>query len=1845
MSNRFMFYVLFFLFCIRLPVDAQPGQRGPVFKQAAVFERITTNPASDYTGGNVSQPRDGYINLYLKPEYAGRVTEVVYQVHNQINSISGTLPVTVSGRGSTFKIPDLSYNSYVLVTLRLDDGRVLSMDTTEAISVYSAGVYAQPRDGSLQRYTREMEGPNVARFITSFNQVNGPPPARGMGGNTPLGCNDGRWVVVNTLYNPVGIGAIIVAQNSCGEKFVFGCISPGIAAATVGDTLISNGGNPCDQSLILLPLKATQKYQALTITPAIRASASCLTRDPLTGAHGSSILTSSWTYYSPNWGSGTGTASQIPYTYTWDRGLGTGDTKTVSDTGTYTVTLTIANCSYTASVRVGRNAFAGQNSTDSTCAGTGPVDLNARTPNKDGGGTWARYSGTGGTFDAASATFAPPVTAGTHMFTYTVAGTNGCAAATSYLTMKVLAAAYAGRDTTIGVCSTSAVSINLANVLTGEQAGGTWVRTGGTGGTFNAANGTFIPTNATTSTFTYSVAPIPPCTQPSMSTVTVRVVPPPNAGRNVDTTFCSTSPILINLRDLVAPADTGGSWTRLSGSYYYASPDTFNTRGAAASTSFRYTVAGADGCSAAYANVVIRIVTGPNAGTDGATRVCGTSTTTIYLANLITGEQTGGTWVRTSGTGGTFNAAAATFLPTGATTSTFTYTVTPMAPCTIPATSTATVTVTPPPNAGRNVDTTFCSTEPVLLHLRDLVAPADTGGTWMRLTGSYYYACPDTFNTRGAAATTSFLHTVAGADGCSAAYAYVTIRMAPGPNAGTNGSTSVCSTATTLIYLANLITGEQAGGFWSRSSGTGGTFDAAAGTFMPTGSTTSTFNYTVNATAPCTAAAISTATVNIIEPTYAGDNGDTTICDNVTPTISLYSLLRNAPAGGTWTRVAGTGGTFTAASGSFRPAGTPGTMDHKFVYSVSGTCGVDTASVTIHIIPCCALDVRVSSTPISCTTSVSTVTATVAGGGSGNYTYRWAGPNGFSATTASFTTSTAGTYTVTVTDVTGNCSAQGSTTVTATGNIPVLVLSGNNPVCNNSPVTITASVYAGTGTAPFTYVFSNNSGAILQSGSSNTLTMTPNGISSIIVKVVDASGCEAIQSIPVNSPGPALTLTNIVSICAGQQTTIKADDGGIAGYTYVWLDDNSTNPVRTIAPLTTTRYTVVRTTPQGCKDTATSTVEVFAKPVIVSIDSTQPACGMNNGSITVHASGDTAQLRYRLNSGAWQRSNVFSNLAGGSYTITVGNQNGTCQDTTTPPIVLHEANNIVSGIAGPSSICALENGYFVANPGVPGGTYRWSATGNPQITGDTVSSTFTAQWAANQAGTTQSVTMTVSLAGCTQTYTKPVVVTNAVFANAGPDKAICPNAEVSIGVNPNQAGPPGASFSWSPSQYVSGSNRTSSVLVKPPVTTDFILTVTDTINGCTRSDTVRVRVDVAVNPIADAGPDRILPVLSTPDTVSLGGPTTTQPGMEPNTTIGYLWTAMPGSPIGALSATNVANPLFRRPAGVTTATEYTYVFMVQKQYTGASSLQGVTCPVFDTVKIRFSALPTRVLLSPKVLLQGALYGRNPVDYPSDSIMRDNLRAQNKIPLTTPYPDLKNPITGINAFVPVNNAPETINGPFPASVILGNNGDNSIVDWVFLELRSASDPQKVIATRSALVQRDGDVVDVDGFSPVAFDNVTDLNSHLVIRHRNHLGVMTRDPLQLSTTTQTVDFTHSPANGGVATYGSHAQKELPGGHLALWAGNVNADRFVIFNGGNNDQNALQHIVYNAPGNTTQNLSYIYNAYTQGDVDMRGTAIYQGAGNDANYISENVFNHPANVNNNQTYVMFEQVPPRNN
>lgn len=85
------------------------------------------------------------------------------------------------------------------------------------------------------------------------------------------------------------------------------------------------------------------------------------------------------------------------------------------------------------------------------------------------------------------------------------------------------------------------------------------------------------------------------------------------------------------------------------------------------------------------------------------------------------------------------------------------------------------------------------------------------------------------------------------------------------PNAGSDGTLTICNTATTPIDLYSIITNEQPGGTWIRTAGVGGIFDVLGGTFTPTpNSTTSVFNYILQGTSPCLNDA-SSAIISIIQ--------------------------------------------------------------------------------------------------------------------------------------------------------------------------------------------------------------------------------------------------------------------------------------------------------------------------------------------------------------------------------------------------------------------------------------------------------------------------------------------------------------------------------------------------------------------------------------------------------------------------------------------------------------------------------------------------------------------------------------------------------------------------------------------------------------------------------------------------------------------------------------------------------------------------------------------------------------------------------------------------------------------
>lgn len=174
------------------------------------------------------------------------------------------------------------------------------------------------------------------------------------------------------------------------------------------------------------------------------------------------------------------------------------------------------------------------------------------------------------------------------------------------------------------------------------------------------------------------------------------------------------------------------------------------------------------------------------------------------------------------------------------------------------------------------------------------------------------------------------------------------------------------------------------------------------------------------------------------------------------------------------------------------------------------------------------------------------------------------------------------------------------------------------------------------------------------------------------------------------------------------------------------------------------------------------------------------------------------------------------------------------------------------------------------------------------------------------------------------------------------------------------------------------------------------------------------------------------------------------------------------------------------------------------------------------------AVDTRVKINPIVFLQGAYV--NPVPG-EETWMRDDLRIANVIPTTTPYTD--GLVCNASVF----------------SVI----GSDAIVDWVWVELRDKNDDTNVLASSSALLQRDGNVVEADGISPLGF-NINEDSYHVVISHRNHLGVITSSTVALSIPSTTLDFSN---NNTMQSGGGNAVVDFSNGIFGIYAGDYDGN----------------------------------------------------------------------------------------
>lgn len=112
----------------------------------------------------------------------------------------------------------------------------------------------------------------------------------------------------------------------------------------------------------------------------------------------------------------------------------------------------------------------------------------------------------------------------------------------------------------------------------------------------------------------------------------------------------------------------------------------------------------------------------------------------------------------------------------------------------------------------------------------------------------------------------------------------------------------------------------------------------------------------------------------------------------------------------------------------------------------------------------------------------------------------------------------------------------------------------------------------------------------------------------------------------------------------------------------------------------------------------------------------------------------------------------------------------------------------------------------------------------------------------------------------------------------------------------------------------------------------------------------------------------------------------------------------------------------------------------------------------------------------------------------------------------------------------------------------------VVDWVLLQLKEVAGGD-VLASRAAFVKNNGIIVDMDGSSPVDFLYPPG-NYYLVVRQRNHLAIMSANPLALDESSALYNFTTAQAQA----YGTDPMKQLEIRVYGMIAGDGNSDGSV-------------------------------------------------------------------------------------
>ncbi len=698
--------------------------------------------------------------------------------------------------------------------------------------------------------------------------------------------------------------------------------------------------------------------------------------------------------------------------------------------------------------------------------------------------------------------------------------TGACATATDdvVLTVNPPPNADAGPGRTL-TCAATSVTLNGSST----SPGATFSWSGPGGFTSNAAAAVVSAAGVYTLTVTSAAG----CTASDTVTVTSDTTAP-NADAGADKTLtCSTTSVVLD-----------GSSTTPGATFNWNGPGGFTSNAAAPTVSaagiYMLTVTNpANGCTASDSVTVTANTAAPDATLTVVSEVCANAAGIVAsVPNAGPGAAYG--WTLTNGTvtsgGGspsiTFTAGASgvVSITVGVqggndcfTSSSKTVTIKPATAVTVPPSNQAVC-------AGNSAPVSFAVT----------AAGTNLGYAWTldgNMTGG---------NAANTAIDPSSLpvgnHTVSvtvTGDCGAPVTASATLAINANPSAVITAPTTVCSTSS-----GNTASAPDAGAGASYAwTITNGTITAGAGsqqiTWSAGASGTATLDVTVTNANGCGTSSSKLVTIDAaFTPTITGS---AEICSGQSATLDAGAGY----SGYLWSNGA------TTQTITVSPNAT--TIYSVTVTNAAGCSGSATKTVSVNPQPV----VAVNSAAICAGASPATMTATVTSG-TAPFSYLWSGPGSFTASTQSINVSTAGSYTVNVTDAKGCAAASASGTLTVNPT-PSATIAAPTVVCANSTGNTSSVADAGVGAS---YAWTITGGAITSGQNTSNITWSAgtSGMATLGVTVTNAAGCSVTatpKTVTINQPPSLTSLTN-VTVSAGSAASFTTTASGAGSFIFVW---------------------------------------------------------------------------------------------------------------------------------------------------------------------------------------------------------------------------------------------------------------------------------------------------------------------------------------------------------------------------------------------------------------------------------------------------------------------------------------------------------------------------------------------------------------------------------------------------------------------------------------------------------------------------------------------------------------------